>query len=167
MHRQMIATVFRSPGGLVIRQFYCVDDNEKVNTPISNTLLDFIYLCAPDETLEQLISQAQAGKYSPANPNLPDWGINDVNLWLPTELTQQGLLKISNENTDQSEDSCGGVVFTFQEFWAAMEHWKLFLRKVETEGEYGMVNQPLVAPFPRDERRLPGFCGHSNLTDLE
>jgi len=70
--------------------------------------MDLIDLSHPNEDeLEGFVLQAEAGQYVSPNLDLPDWGVNDVNIWLVAPMAKPGCVCITNENTDFSSDDGG------------------------------------------------------------
>jgi hypothetical protein len=100
------------------------------------TLVDLIYMAHWGEdslrALKDLVSQAESGMYISPNPDLPDFGINDVNLWLAVPKPKPSTICVTNENTEFTHEAGGEQYFSFQQFWHAMSCYER-LAKVAVE----------------------------------
>lgn len=150
--KKLIAEVWRHPQGFLGNAFYCHDGNGELDPAITQTLLALIQECASpsDETLEALVSTAEEGRYAPRDPTLPDWGVNDKNVWLVEPMAKAGHICISNENTEEYSTEEGGEPqqFTFAQFRAALKHWREFQALVSREGKDKFVGQRYEAVLP-------------------
>lgn len=149
--KQLIAEIHRSSDGVLHCLGYCVDENTKLDVAVTHTLLELIRESVPDDqVLESLVAQAAAGRYTSPNPSLPDWGVNDINIWLAPPMAQPGHLCVTNENTEYSSDEAHGQPqqFTFEQFRAALSHWRQFQALVTREGKENLLGRRVEAEFP-------------------
>lgn len=148
--KKMIADVSSPPACRT--RFYCLSADGQLDQAVSHTLLQLIVEAyAPsDAELEALVAQAEAGRYVPRDPSLPDWGVNDKNVWLVAPMAKPGHICISNENTDVYSTEEGGEPqqFTYAQFRAALKHWREFSDLVAREGRERLVGQRHEAEFP-------------------
>jgi hypothetical protein len=148
---KIIAEILKYQSGALIPWLYAVGEDGKVDESISRTLLDFISESYPpaDEEFESLLSTAEAGKYVPKDPSLPDWSVNDKNVWLVPPRADAGNLCISNENaSDYSVDDGHPQQFSIQQFRAALEHWRSFLRLIQEKGKENIVGKKFETLIP-------------------
>ncbi|MBU2410202.1 MAG: hypothetical protein KKC79_16325, partial [Gammaproteobacteria bacterium] len=81
--KKIITEVFKRPNDWLSIMFYCVKEDGQVDSATTNTLLELVELSHPHEDqLEELVLLAEADRYVSPNPALPDWGVNDINIWL-------------------------------------------------------------------------------------
>jgi len=148
--KKIIAEIFKRPNDWLSIMFYCVGKDGQVDQPVSRTLMDLIELSHPTEDeLEGFVLQAEAGQYVSPNLKLPDWGVNDVNIWLAAPMAKPGCVCITNENTDFSSDDGGEPQqFTYAQFKAALAHWREFMRQIEREGKEKLVGKRFEAVLP-------------------
>jgi hypothetical protein len=130
---------------------YCIDDLGHVDQAVSWTLLDLLAESSPpyDIELEQLVKEAEAGRYVASDPSLPDWSINDKNVWLVPPTAERGHICISNENAGDYSASAGGQPqqFTFEQFRLAMKHWREFKELITKEGKDNVVGRRFETPW--------------------
>jgi hypothetical protein len=132
--------------------FYCLREADEIERSVSWTLLDLLAESWPpdDDQLEALISRAELGRYVPAAPSLPDWSINDKNVWLTPPMAELGCICVSNENAGDFSVSDGGrpQQFTYEQFRAALKHWREFRELMAREGKANLVGRRYEAVFP-------------------
>ena len=132
--------------------FYCLNEAGELERPLSWTLLDLLAESWPpdDDQLEGLVSLAELGRYVPQDPSLPDWGVNDKNVWLVPPMAEPGHICISNENTGEYSTEEGGKPqqFTYEQFRAALKHWREFRELMAREGKENLVGRRYEAEFP-------------------
>src|SRR5450830_510301 len=102
------------------------------------------------ELIGTLYAQAEAGRYVSPNPSIPDWGVNDINIWLLAPMAQPAHVCITNENTEYSSDEEYGKPqqFTYEQFRAALKHWREFQKLIAREGKEKLVGQRFEVAFP-------------------
>ncbi len=122
---------------------YCIGEDGQVDRAITETLLDLIEQSSPHEDeLDSLVMLAESGRYVSPNLSLPDWGVNDTNIWLVPPMAKPGHVCIANENSgDFSTD--GGVPqqFSYEQFRVALKHWREFMSLVAKEGKQNLVGR--------------------------
>lgn len=132
--------------------FYCLNEVDELDRSVSWTLLDLLAESWPpdDDQLETLVAEAEAGRYVPRDPSLPDWGVNDKNVWLVAPIARLGHICIANENTDEYSTEEGGQPqqFTYGQFRAALKHWREFRELMAREGKENLVGRRYEAVFP-------------------
>ena len=149
--KNLIARVEVLSNGIVSAGMGCFDGEENLDVATTHTLIDLIEQSIPDDqTLEALVVQAKAGRYISPNPAMPDWGVNDINIWLAPPMAQPGHVCITNENTEYSSDEDHGnpQQFTYAQFHAALNHWREFRELMAREGKEHLVGRRYVAVFP-------------------
>jgi len=148
--KKIIAETFKRPNDWLSVMFYCVGKDGQVDQSVSRTLMDLIEFSHPKEDeLEGFVLQAEAGQYVSPNLDLPDWGVNDINIWLVAPMAKPGCVCITNENTDFSSDDGGEPQqFTYAQFKTALAHWREFMRQVEREGKEKLVGKRFEAVLP-------------------
>ena len=150
--KKLIAEIWRHPQGFLGNTFYCHGDDGELDRAITQTLLSLIQEASSpsDEALEVLVSTAEAGRYAPRDPTLPDWGVNDKNVWLVEPMAKSGHICIANENTEEYSTEEGGQPqqFSFAQFRAALKHWREFQALVASEGKDKLLGQRYEALFP-------------------
>src|SRR5687768_2719884 len=101
--KKLIADVSKKPDGRLRTRFYCQSAGGQLDEAVSHTLLLLITesLHTSDAELEALVSEAEAGCYVSRDPSLPDWSVNDKNVWLGSPMAEPGHICISNENTGE------------------------------------------------------------------
>jgi hypothetical protein len=131
---------------------YCIDDLGHVDQAVTWTLLDLLAESSPpyDIQLEQLVEKVEAGRYVPLDPSLPDWSVNDKNVWLVPPIAEHGYICISNENAGDYSESDGGQPqqFTFEQFRSALKHWREFKELIAKEGKDNLVGRRFEIPWP-------------------
>ena len=147
---KIIGEIFKLPSGSLLPQLYCVQENGQVDRAVSDTLLDLIQKSYPHEDqLEALVAQAEAGRYASPDPSLPDWGVNDTNIWLVAPMAQPGRVCIANENSgDYSSDGGEPQHFTYEQFHAALNHWREFKQLIAQEGKESLTGRRYEAALP-------------------
>lgn len=149
--KKLIAEVWRYPDGHLSTALYSRDENGDLDKAMNQTILDLVEESIPDDQfLEALVAQAEAGRYISPNPDLPDWGVNDINIWLVPPMAQPGHVCITNENTEYSSDEAHGKPqqFTYAQFYAALKHWREFQALIALEGKDSLLGQRYEAVFP-------------------
>lgn len=127
--------------------YYCLREDGSRDDAISWTLLDLIEISWLDhEELSALVRRAEAGQYISPNPALPDWGYNDINIWLVEPMAPRGTVCVTNENTSYSSDAATLQRFTYEQFWHARECWARFIERIEFEGKEALVGKPIKFP---------------------
>lgn len=160
--KKLIARVEVLSNGVVSTGMGCFDSEGNLDIATTHTLLDLVEQSIPDDqALEVLVAQAEAGHYISPNPAMPDWGVNDINIWLVAPMAQPGHVCITNENTEYSSEEGYGQPqqFTYAQFHAAMKHWREFQALIAREGKDSLVGQRFEAPWPeanlQTERSAP------------
>jgi hypothetical protein len=149
--KNLIARVEVLSNGIVSMGMGCFDNEENLDVATTSTLLDLIEQSIPDDrALEALVAQAEAGRYVSPNPAMPDWGVNDINIWLVAPMAQPGHVCVTNENTEYSSDDDHGnpQQFTYKQFHAALKHWREFQALITQQGKDKLVGQRYAAKFP-------------------
>lgn len=149
--RNLIARVELLSNGLVSIGMGCFDALGRLDTATTHTLLELVEQSVPDDqALEALVAGAEAGLYISPNPAMPDWGVNDINIWLAAPMAQPGHVCVTNENTEYSSDEEYGQPqqFTFKQFHAALKHWREFQALIAHEGKDKLLGQRFEVEFP-------------------
>lgn len=149
--KRIIAEVHASHDGVLHSLLYCISDNGEVDRSVTETLLHFVEMSYPSENqIEQLMALAESGGYAPKNPEWADWGVNDINIWLLAPMAQPGHVCITNENTDYNSDEEHGnpQQFTYEQFRAALKHWREFRELMAREGKENLIGRRYEAVFP-------------------
>lgn len=150
--KKLIADISKRPDGGLRSRYYCQNADGQFEQAVSHTLLLLISEASPasDAELEALVSEAEAGCYVPRDPSLPDWGVNDKNVWLVPPMAQSGHVCISNENKDEYSTEEGGQPqqFTYEQFRAALKHWREFQQMIDRVGKDQLVDRRYEAMFP-------------------
>jgi hypothetical protein len=147
---KIIGEVFKLPSGSLLPQLYCVREGGQVDRAVTDTLLDLIQQSYPHEDqLEALVVEAEAGRYTSPDPSLPDWGVNDTNIWLVVPMAQPGCMCIANENSSHYSSNRGEPQqFTYEQFYFALKHWREFKQLMAREGKAGLVGRRYEATLP-------------------
>lgn len=151
MKTMMTAEIAQLKSGSLIAVMSAICEDGKIDDAITQTLMDFAMQSDGHLTeLDDLIARYQIGQYVPEHPQLPDWGVNDVNLWLRAPMAQPGHLCITNENTDYSSDEDHGrpQQFTYAQFHTAMSHWRKFKELIAREGKEKLVGRRFEVVLP-------------------
>lgn len=150
--KKLIADIAKKPDGGVRSRFYCLGADGQLDRSVSHTLLLLISEALPpsDVGLEALVAEAEASRYIPRDPSLPDWGVNDKNVWLVPPMAQSDHICVSNENTDEYSTEDGGQPqqFTYEQFRVALKHWREFRELVAREGKGKLVGRRYETVFP-------------------
>ncbi|MES2786559.1 MAG: hypothetical protein V4684_13930 [Pseudomonadota bacterium] len=150
--KKIIADISTQPGAGDRMRFYCQKGDGQVDKAITHTLLRLIAETESpsDAELDELVFQAAAERYIPKDPSLPDWGVNDKNVWLVPPMAEPGHICISNENTYEFAAEEGGQPqqFTYEQFQVALAHWRKFLQIVALEGKESLVGMRFETVFP-------------------
>lgn len=150
--KKLVADISLKPDGRLRSRFYCQDMDGQLDQAVSHTLLLLITesLPANHQELEALVSNAEAGRYVPRDPSLPDWGVNDKNVWLIPPMAEPGHICVSNENTSEYSTEEGGQPqqFTYAQFRAALKHWREFRELMAREGKSKLVGRRNEAVYP-------------------
>jgi hypothetical protein len=147
----LAATASRLRSGDCFAHFFGHDECDVPDEALTNTLLMFVELTDPrhDPELTALLNEAEIGRYVPNDPGLPDYGINDINLWLRPPHAQAGHICISNENTDYCIDGGGGAQqFTYVQFRVALQHWREFQALLARDGKSAWVGKRFETALP-------------------
>lgn len=142
--KTLIAELFELPNGNLSSSLYCIGQDNQVDAAITDTLLNLIWLSHPHEDeLEKLVNLSEKGTYVSPNTSLPDWGVNDTNIWLTPPMANPGHICIANENTGDFSTEPGGVPqqFTYEQFRAALKHWREFVGLIKREGKPNLVGR--------------------------
>lgn len=149
--KRLIAEVLKRPDGSLHSVLYCVGDDGRPDQAIANTLLEFLELSYPSAAeIERLVALAEAGSHVPKNPAWADWGVNEVDLWLLPPMAEPGHICISNENMGEYSTEEGGSPqqFTYEQFRAALKHWREFRELISREGMDKLIGRRYEAVFP-------------------
>jgi hypothetical protein len=149
--KKIIAEIIERPNKFLSTMLYCVGEGGQVDRAVTETLLDLIEQSYPHENeLESLVTLAESGNYVSPNLSLPDWGVNDTNIWLAPPMAKPGHVCIANENTGDFSTEDGGAPqqFTYEQFRAALRHWREFVCLVKREGKQNLVGMRYEAAFP-------------------
>lgn len=149
--KRIIAEVFEKPNGWVSTTLYCIGEDGQVDRAITDTLLELIEQSYPNEDeLENWVTLAELGTYVSPNLSLPDWGVNDTNIWLVPPMAKPGHICIANENTGDFSTDPGGVPqqFTYEQFRVALKHWREFVNLIKREGKQNLVGRRHETAFP-------------------
>lgn len=109
---------------------------------MTDTLLDLVAESSPRAAanLSELLAKAEAGTYKPADPNLPDWGLNDKNVWVVPPMAKEGNVRISNENIETYSVEYGEPQeFSIRQVRAAFEHWARFQAILADKGKENLI----------------------------
>jgi hypothetical protein len=151
MKKIIVAEVVQLRGGSLMPVLSGINANGDVDDALTQTLLTFVMLSAPSHRdIEGLLQSVEAGQYIPEHPEWADWGVNDVDLWLRPPMAEPGHICISNENTVEYSTEEGGQPqqFTYEQFRAALKHWREFRELMAREGKDKLVGQRYEAVFP-------------------
>ncbi|HET9864536.1 MAG TPA: hypothetical protein VFP37_13910 [Steroidobacteraceae bacterium] len=83
-HEKLVCEILRLPSGSCLPQIYCVDSGGTVDRAVTDTLLSLLSEL-DDALLEQLdfiITAAEGGSYQSADPHSPDFGMNEMAVWI-------------------------------------------------------------------------------------
>lgn len=109
----------------------------------ASELVDFLHMANWSEfSLQELLAlvrAAEAGTYQSPNERLPDWGVNDVNIWLAPPKVDPGTFCITNENTESEQH------FRFQDFWEVLSCYKKLEQRTRDIGRASLVDNPIEA----------------------
>src|SRR5262245_39990440 len=126
------------------RVYYgALDTQGMEDVAASNTLIDLIHMAHWSEdslsALKDLVSLAETGGYISPDPQLPDFGINDVNLWLVVPMTKPALICVTNENTEFTHEAQRQQYFTFGQFWDALACYARLAEAALERGQEGLI----------------------------
>ncbi|NWB46394.1 hypothetical protein [Pseudomonas gingeri] len=141
---KIVAEVFHLKNGIIRPALYCVGEEGKVVMSVTNTLLDIVseMWWSQMQELEALFQIAEKGLYVPDNPDLPDWSINDKNIWLSPPDVDRGYILISNENVQNFSEEYGELqLFSMGQFRAAFKFWMEFQELCKLKGKENMVGE--------------------------
>lgn len=128
--KKLIADIYRKPDGRMRRRYYCRGADGELDFSVGDTLLILLSQSNRESSAElgSLVSVAEAGEYVPDDPSLPDWGVNDKNVWLVPPMAEPGHICIANEYSDKYFSDEGGrpQQFTYAQFRIALDHWNQF-----------------------------------------
>ena len=151
MKKIIVAKIIQLRGGALLPVLSGVDECGEVDDALTQTLLTFVMLSTPShKDIEALLQSFEVGQYTPKHPEWADGGVNDVDLWLRPPMAQPGHVCISNENTEAYSTEEGGrpQQFTYEQFRAAMKHWREFRELMAREGKEKLVGRRYEAAFP-------------------
>lgn len=151
MKKIIVARIIQLREGAFLPILSGVDECGEVDEALTQTLLTFVMLSTPShKDIEALLQSFEAGQYTPKHPEWADWGVNDVDLWLRPPMAQPGHVCISNENTELYSTEEGGQPqqFTYEQFRAALRHWREFRELMAREGKEKLVGRRYEAVFP-------------------
>lgn len=110
----------------------------------ASELIDFLHMASWSEFALQellaLVRQAEAGTYQSPNERLPDWGVNDVNIWLAPPKADRGAFCITNENTESEQH------FRCQDFWEVLSCYKKLEQRTREMERVSLVGNPIDVP---------------------
>lgn len=105
--------------------YVAFDDTDQPNDAVNATILDLVKMAHwrgdSLNKLVELVLRAQSGAYQSPNPGLPDFGINDVNIWLAEPNARPGMICVTNENTEYTHEFGRQQHFTFNDFWSLLK----------------------------------------------
>jgi hypothetical protein len=139
---RIVAEVVKLSNGMLVPRLYCIGENGAEERAVTDTLLDLVSESAPRTTayLCEFLTEVEAGAYKSSNPNLPDWGLNDKNVWIVPALAEKGIVRISNENFEAYSDEYGEPQeFSIQQVRAAFQHWERFQSILAEKGKENLV----------------------------
>jgi hypothetical protein len=146
--RHLVCEVFRLGQTGFHWNYRCVREDDSIDEAMSSTLLALIEISWLDHgKLAELVRIAEAGRYVSPNPNLPDWGYNDINIWLSEPMATSESVCVTNENTQYDSEAATKQRFTYREFWYALECWQEFTAIVASKGKEALVGKPVKFPF--------------------
>jgi hypothetical protein len=151
MKKIIVAEVVQLRGGSLMPVLSGVNSHGIVDDALTQTLLTFVMLSAPShKDIEALLKSVEAGEYIPAHAEWADWGVNDVDMWLRPPMAESGHICISNENTGEYSTEEGGQPqqFTYEQFRAALKHWRDFQEMMAREGKENLVGQRYEMVLP-------------------
>lgn len=148
--KKMIAEVIETPNQTLMYDYTLVDVDGSIDKPVTQTLMEFVLMADNHlKEIESLLDSNAIGQSSSEWPYMPDWGMNDINLWLNSPFGSNGYLCITNENTEYNSEE-GGLpqVFSYEQFHAAVEHWQNFRAIVAKNGGKTVLGHKYEAPWP-------------------
>lgn len=119
-------------------RFLTVFENDILLDSYSRTFGDFLEE-HPTEALDKLhdlVVLAQSGKYIPENPDIPDWGINDKNLWLRNDKFNHQVAMYNEYIEEYSSDEGEPVLMDYDVFLALIRFWKFFMSEIQINREF-------------------------------
>jgi len=150
--KKMIAEFFPLGNGSLSSVFYCIGPGGESLPGPSQTLFALIEESIPpsDAQLEALVGETEAGRYTPKDPRLPDWSVNNKDVWLAPPMAHPGHIAISNEYSGDFAVSEGAEPqqFTYAQFRAALKHWREFLALIARDGKEHWVGRRYETEFP-------------------
>ena len=139
---RIVAEVQKLSNGMLVPRLYCIGENGAEERAVTDTLLDLVYESSPRTTadLSELLNEAEAGTYKPIDPNLPDWGLNDKNVWFVLAVAEKVIVRISNENIEPYSDEYGQPQeFSIQQVRAVFQHWVRFQAILAEKGKENLM----------------------------
>jgi hypothetical protein len=150
--KKLIADISQKVDGGLRQRFYCESCDGQLDRAATATLLMLISESAPFSYagLEALIAEAEVGHYVQPDTSLPDWSVNEKNLWVVAPMARPGHICISNEYLDEYSSDEGGCPqqFTYEQFRVALKFWRNFMETVTREGKGSLVDWRSELPFP-------------------
>ena len=154
--KNILAEVVKTPNETIHVNFVVNNADGSIDAPTTNTLLEFIQEAHNHlHEIESLLESSIIDKPVSQWPYMPNWGINDINLWLNSPSSMDGYLCITNENTLYHSDEGGfPQEFTFEQFHTALNHWRSFMSIVEKQDKKLSVGYRFEAPWLDDNSLL-------------
>jgi hypothetical protein len=143
---RIVAEVVKLSNGMLLPRLYCIGEHGAEECSVTDTLLLLVSESSPRATadLSELLTEAEAGTYKPADPDLPDWGLNDKNVWVVPPMTNKGTVRISNEHIEPYSDEYGEPQeFSIQQVRAVIQHWARFQAILAEKGKENLVGVKL------------------------
>lgn len=143
---KIIAEIFALSNGTKYPRLVAINEDGSVCESVTLTLLDFVTELHPPAgpLFEKLIEDAKNGRYTPQNPALADFSVNEKLVWVRPLNTQEEL-KISNENIfEYSVDTGSPQIFSIEIFHAVRRHWESFTKTLKEEGDQNLLSRELV-----------------------
>jgi hypothetical protein len=151
MKKTIVAQIVQLNGGSLMAHLSAIKEDAEIDDATTQTLMEFVWQSTPSHAeLEALVRLADAGRYISPNPAMPDWGVNDINIWLVPPMAQPGHVCITNENTEYSSDYAHGnpQQFSYPQFYAVMKHWQEFQALIGQKSKENLVGQRFEAVWP-------------------
>jgi hypothetical protein len=134
---KIFAELSRSSGGATFTRLIGLNDDGSECEEVTATLLSFVEELHPNEDdFERVIREVEAGAHSLQNPEVPDFYVNEICVWLRPPRAGSGELVISNEYVPAVSSTEGGVPqrFSMVQFSRALEFWNEFKKRVSEDG---------------------------------
>lgn len=141
---KIVAEVERLQNNMIYANLRCVEEDEALARSVTSTLLDQVSQMYPDmmDELEKLFVMAEKGMYVPDNPFLPDWGVNDMYLWISRPGMERDHILLSNDYVEEFSQEYGQPqLFTTDQYRAAFRFWMEFQELCRLKGKENMVGE--------------------------